>query len=125
VPPLGGETLFEARADAVVDRLAVGPDRLLRERRDGLGHLDVCGQRLARFDQPVDEPPLAGGLGVEFLAGEDEFQRPTEADDPREALGAAVDERDAEPPLEAAEGRRLAGDPQVAPRAISRPPATQ
>ena len=54
-------------------------------------------------------------LGLDGAAGEDQLQRPAHADDARQALGAAVDQRHAPAALEEAEGRALGGDPQVAP----------
>ena len=54
-------------------------------------------------------------LGVDRAAGEDQLQRAAHADDPRQPLGAAVDQRHAPAALEEAEGRAGGGDPQVAP----------
>ena len=48
-------------------------------------------------------------------AGEDHVQGAAEADDAGEALGAAVDQGDAEAPLEAAEDGGHVRDPEVAP----------
>jgi hypothetical protein len=59
---------------------------------------------------------MASASSVDHPPGEDEVERAAEADDPRQPLGAAVDERDAPPALGEAERRALGGDPQVAPQ---------
>ena len=115
VPALRRESLLERGPDAVVDRRAVGPDRLLREFGDDLGEFDSRRQGLVLGRQPVDQALLLCLLRAEFPAGQNQLQGPPEADDPRQALGAAVDQRNAEPPLEATEHRRLAGDAEVTP----------
>ncbi len=56
-----------------------------------------------RFTNPI----ALGLVGVELAAGEDEVERAAEPDDPRQPVGAAVDERHAPAALEAPEaGRR-------------------
>ena len=55
-------------------------------------------------------------LGVEDPAGEDDVERPALADDARQALRAAVDERDAPAALGEAEPRVRVADAQVAPQ---------
>src|SRR4051812_7312140 len=48
--------------------------------------------------------------------GEDQVERPPQADDARQSLSAAVDKRDAEAPLREPERGSLCCDPQVAPQ---------
>ena len=55
-------------------------------------------------------------VGVDEPAGEDQVQRAAHADDARQALRAAVDQRHAPAALGEAERRALGGDPQVAPQ---------
>ena len=63
--------------------------------------------------------------GVELPAGEDEVEGPAEADDAGQAVGAAVDQRHAPAPLEAAEAGRVARRPAGRTTAASSsPPAT-
>ena len=55
--------------------------------------------------------PIAQRLGgVDDAPGEDQVERAAQADDPRQALRAAVDERDAPAALGEAEARALGGD---------------
>ncbi|MNR19339.1 hypothetical protein D3C85_1361260 [compost metagenome] len=52
-------------------------------------------------------------LGLDRAAGEDQVQRPTLADDARQAYGAAVDQRHAETPAEHAEHRVFGHHPDI------------
>src|SRR4051794_27113405 len=110
---LEGEALVERQAVRGQRRAAVGEHRLLRERGERLGILERAVQRPA-----VDLGDQAHPVGLARLdhpAGEDEVERSAEADDARQALGAAVDEGDPPAALREAERARGAGDAQVAP----------
>ena len=67
-------------------------------------------------DDLGDHAPVERLAGLDHPPGEDHLQRPAHADDPRQPLGAAVDQRHAEAPLGEPEPARLGGDPQVAPQ---------
>ena len=103
------------RPRPVVDRSAVVDHAAPRERGDLPASATAASSALAVVDHAVDEADALGLVGVDLPPGEDEVEGPAEADDARQAVGAAVDERHAPPPLEAAEAGRRAGDAQVAP----------
>ena len=63
-----------------------------------------------------DQPEALGLLDVDHPAGDHEVERAPAADDARQPLGAAVDQRHAEAPLGEAEPGARRGDPQVAPQ---------
>ncbi len=110
-----GDPVLERHPEALERRAAVGEHRRLREPGEALGELERAVEVGARGDELVDEPPAVRLAGVDDPAGEDHLERPAHADDPRQPLGAAVDQRHAEPALgepEPGVGRR---DPQVAP----------
>src|SRR5581483_3632325 len=71
-------------------------ERIVGDRRD-----ETDRERLGRVDRST---------------GEDEVECATETDDAWQPPGAAVDERDAPPALEAPEGRAWRRDAQVAPQ---------
>ena len=112
---LMGKALGERHAVALDSPAAVGEHRLLRERRDLLGELEGAIEMAARLDDLVDEADPVRLLGVDGAAGEDHLEGAAHADDPWQALGAAVDQGHAPSPLEETEGRAAGGDPQVAP----------
>jgi len=100
----------------VEHRRAVAAQAYLRERSQLSGKLLRGGQRLPGRYDAVGEPDR-GRLGrVDRAPGEDHFHRPAGADQPGQAHGAAVDQRDAPATAEHAEHGGLVGDPQVAPQ---------
>ena len=113
---LVGERLLDAEAEPLVDAAAVVHHRAPRERRRSARRGPPRLECRARGDDAVDEADALGLGRVELAAGEDEVERAAEADDARQPVGAAVDERHAPPPLEAAEARGLARNAEVAPR---------
>ena len=66
-------------------------------------------------DDLVDEADPVGLVGVDDPAGEDQVHRDAVADDPRQALGAAVAEPDVPAPARDAERRVVVGDAEVGP----------
>ena len=64
----------------------------------------------------VHQPDAVRLVRVNGPPGEDQLERAAEADDPRQPLRAAVDQRHAPAALEQAESRALGGDAQVAPQ---------
>ena len=114
------------RPEAVVDRPAVADHaRPRRTRRCPRPARRRHRGRCRRATSRSTKPDALGLGGAELAAREDEVERPAEADDARQAVGAAVDER-ARPT--AARGSRT-GPPSPATRrshhaASSIPPAT-
>ena len=95
------------------------------KRGERLGDLERAVEVLARRSTSSLTRPMRERLvGLDHPPGEDHVQRAAEADDPRQALGAAVDQRHAP----AALGEAERASPRVAMRrshhsASSRPPA--
>src|SRR5208282_4326644 len=76
-----------------------------------------CERPLTQFsflDKLVDDAPLQGLLGRKRRTGKDNFQRILDADQPRQALGAAGAGDDPKLDLGLPESRRWHGDPIVA-----------
>ena len=115
-PMLEREPLLERHAGTLDRGAAIGEHRLLREGGDLLGELERALEVAAGSDDLVDEPDPLGLLRVDGPAGEDQLQRPPHADDQRQPLGPAVDQRHSPAALEQAEGRAGRRDPQVAPQ---------
>ena len=88
----------------------------LREGGQPLGDLERSLEVAAGWHDLVHQPPVERLGGLDHAAGEDHLQRPAHADYPRQTLGAAVDQRDAETTLGEAELRLGGRDPQVAPQ---------
>src|SRR5690606_28251506 len=89
--------------------------RLLREARERLGDLERALEVAAGWDDLGHEPERERLARVDDPPAEDEVERPPQADDAGEALGAAVDERHAEAALGEAEAGVLGRDAEVAP----------
>ena len=96
---------------------AVGEHRVLRERRRGPRRTRARARRCwPGATTSVSSPIAVRLLGLEDAAGEDDVERAALADDARQALRAAVDERDAPAALGEAEPRVRVADAQVAPQ---------
>jgi hypothetical protein len=95
---------------------AVGQHRLLREAGEALGHLERPFEMAPIGHDLRDEAHRRRLGGLDDAPAQDQVQRAPQADDPRQALRPAVDERDAEAPLREAEARALGGDAQVTPQ---------
>jgi hypothetical protein len=87
---LHGQSVGEREREAVVRGAAVGEHRLLRERREALGDLERALEVRAAGADLGDQPERERLGRVDEAAGEDEVERAAEADDPRQALRAAV-----------------------------------
>src|SRR5919109_3826387 len=112
-PRFERQALLDREAVGGVDGLAVGQHRLLWEGGDRLRELERAGDVLAAADDLVDESHRERLAGLDDATGEDEVERPAEADHARQPLRAAVDQRDAPAALEAAEAAGVGGDAQV------------
>ena len=97
------------RRGAVVAHAGLGEGRQLGGQLQG----DIEGA--AGGGQAVGEADVIGLPGGDFAAGEDQVHGPRLADQARQAHGAQVDQRHAEPAAEDAEGGVVGGDAQVGP----------
>ncbi len=95
---------------------AIRGHRGLRQARELVGELASGGERVARWDDAVDEAERERFFRVDSAAREDQVERTREADQARQPDRAAVDQRHAEPPAEHAEHGILGGDPEIAPQ---------
>ena len=106
----------ERHADALDRGAAVGEHRLLGEGGQRLGHLERALEVAPGGHDLGQQAHRQRLLGWHHAAGEDQVERAAEADDARQPLGAAVDQRHAPAALGEAERGALGGDPQVAPQ---------
>ena len=81
--PLRAERVAEGKVESRVHRRTVGEHAFERELRDLLCEFTRSVQRLAMRHNPIGQPDRQGFLGVDRSSGEDEVERPTEADDAR------------------------------------------
>ena len=112
---LAAHALLVALAEPLARGGAVGEHGVLGDRRARLGVLERALEMPPASDDLCDEPDPVCLLGLDDAPGQDHVQRPAEANDARQALSAAVDERHAEAALCEAQLGVIGGDAQVTP----------
>ena len=93
------QSLLEGQADPLDRRAAVGEHRVLREARQRLGDLERALHVAPGGHDLGQQPHAERLLRVDDPPGEDQVERAAEPDDPRQPLGAAVDQRHAQAAL--------------------------
>ena len=100
----------------VQHRRTVAAQADLRERGECGRELLRSGQSLTGRHESVGQTDRRRLLGVDSASSEDHVHRPAGPDEPRQAHGAAVDQRNAPAAAEDAEDGGLVRHPQVAPQ---------
>ncbi len=110
------EPLGERHPKPLDRRAAIGEHRALWETREPLGQLQGPLQMPTVGNDLGQQAHPQGLLCVDDAPGEDQIERAPEAEDPRRALRAAVDQRDSPAPLGKPQARAGGGDAKVAPK---------
>ncbi len=97
------ERVGERHAEALDRGAAVGEHRALGEAREPLGQRERALEVRAGGDHLGEQAHRERLAGVDDAPGEDQVERAAEADDARQPLRAAVDQRHAPAPLGVAE----------------------
>src|ERR1700730_4782344 len=127
--PLQGEPALQRYLEALLrDQLDL-PDRNGWSRSQGRGEGDRFGQQPVRRKQAVDHTQRRGGLGVERLAGHEQFHRLLPPDQSRQTLRPAIPRQEAERDFGHAEAildlggkSEIGGERDLATAMSSRPP---
>src|SRR5690606_21730271 len=112
-PKFIAKGLFERKIEAFIGREPIAPHTDFGKGEDVFGEPNGLVERVPVGDDAVDGPHRERFLRADRAAREDEIERPTETDDPREPDRAAIDEWHTETATKDAERGALFGDAEI------------
>ena len=124
VPVLDRQRVLDRERPLLVRREPVAAEGGLGPRGHVVRERDCRRQRLSRLGQPVGQSHAQSLVTAHASTGKDQVEGVAVADQPGQAHGAAVHERDAPAPAVDPEDGVLGRHAQIAPGRDSSPPAT-